>query len=62
MTATNTMLKACEGLLGTTDITEWEQSFLENVLERSRQAQRPDLLTERQVETLERVYRKHFAS
>jgi hypothetical protein len=59
--STNAMLAKCAGLLGTKDITPWEQSFLENVWNRSQQGKRPDLLTPPQVETLENIHAKHFA-
>jgi hypothetical protein len=61
MASTNAMLAKCAGLLGTKDITPWEQSFLENVWNRSQQGKRPDLLTPPQVETLENIHAKHFA-
>lgn len=61
VTSTNVMLTKCAGLVGTKDITPWEDSFLTSVLERSQQGKRPDLLSEKQVETLERIHAKHFA-
>lgn len=60
MASTNVMLQKCAGLVDTKDVTEWENGFLKSVLERSQQGQRPDRLTEKQVETLERIHSKHF--
>ena len=61
MASTNTMLKQVAGLVDTTDVSDWENGFLKNVLERSQQGNRPDLLTPAQVETLESIHGKHFA-
>lgn len=62
MASINRMVKACEGLLGTTDVNEWEQRFLENISRRTRSGQDTSSLTEKQVEVLERIFRKHFAA
>lgn len=61
MASTNTMLKQCAGLVDTKDVTPWENDFLQSVLRRSQQGQRPDLLSPSQVESLERIHSKHFA-
>lgn len=62
MASTNTMLKQVAGLVGTNDITNWESDFLKSVLERAHNGDRPDLLSEKQVETLETIHSKHFAN
>lgn len=61
MASTNTMIKQCSGLIGTRDITPWEDDFLRNILAASRNGDRPDLLSPPRVETLEKIYQKHFA-
>lgn len=61
MASTNLMLEKAKGLVDTHDVTDWENGFLKSVLERAREGARPDLLSEKQVETLERIYAKHFA-
>jgi hypothetical protein len=61
VTSTNVMLKKCAGLVGTKDVTEWESDFLASILDRSQDGDRPDLLTEKQVDVLERIHSKHFA-
>lgn len=61
MAAINTMVKQCAGLLDTKDISDWEQQFLSNVCERTRNGDNTSSLTEKQVETLERIWRKHFS-
>lgn len=61
MASTNIMLQQCAGLVGTKDVSDWESDFLSSVLDRSQNGTRPDLLTERQIDVLERIWRKHFA-
>lgn len=60
MASTNTMLTKCAGLVDTKDVTAWENSFLKSVLERTANGTRPDLLSEKQIEVLERIHGKHF--
>ncbi len=61
MASTNTMLKQCAGLVDTKDVTDWQNGFLKSVLERSENGSRPDLLSEKQLEVLESIHRRHFA-
>jgi hypothetical protein len=61
MASTNTMLRQCSGLIGTNDITDWENNFLKSLMARSKDGTRPDLLSPAQVETLENIHAKHFA-
>jgi hypothetical protein len=58
--STNAMLKQCSGLIDTKDVTDWENSFLKSVWERSQHGTRPDQLTDRQVTALESIHEKHF--
>lgn len=61
MASTNTMLKQCAGLVDTSDVTDWQNGFLKSVLERAENGNRPDLLSEKQLEVLESIYKRHFA-
>lgn len=61
MSSTNIMLKKCAGLVGTRDVSEWEDQFLRSVLERTDDGNRPDRLSEKQIDVLQRIYDKHFA-
>lgn len=61
MASTNTMLKQCSGLIDTKDVTPWENEFLQAVWEVSKEGTRPDLLSPKRVEALERIWKKHFA-
>lgn len=61
MASINTMVKQCAGLLGTPDVNEWEQRFITDVKERTSNGDNTSMLTEKQVESLERIWRKHFS-
>lgn len=61
MASTNTMLKQCAGLVDTKDVTDWQNGFLKSVLERSENGNRPDLLSDKQLEVLESIHSRHFA-
>jgi len=60
MTSTTTMIRRLEGMLGTKDLSDWEQGFVETLVARL-EAGQVTQLTERQVEILERLHGKHFA-
>ena len=60
MTSTTTMIRRLSGLLDTRDLSEWEQQFVRSLVEKL-DAGRVTSLTERQVETLERLHGRHFA-
>lgn len=53
-------LSQCAGLIDTKDVSEWENGFLKNVVERC-ESDDTTVLTEKQVEVLDRIYNKHFA-
>lgn len=55
------MLKQLACMVDTKDLTDWENGFLKNVLERSEQGARTSGLTEKQVDRIEQLWRKHFA-
>ena len=58
--STAAMIERLSELLGTSDLTEWEQRFVEN-LQRHAQAGEVTKLTDKQVETLDQLHSKHFA-
>lgn len=60
MISTTTMIRRLEGMLGTKDLSDWEHGFVESLAEKL-DAGQVTQLTERQVETLERLHGKHFA-
>lgn len=57
-----TMLEQLDGLRDTKDITEWEQGFVTNVLQRYLVAKKDTrVLSGKQVEVIKRIWSKHFA-
>ena len=54
-------IKQLSGLIGTNDVSEWEDSFLLNMTKRTDDGARTSHLSEKQVETIARLYREHFA-
>jgi hypothetical protein len=64
MHSVGTMITQLEGLLGTNDLTEWEQAFVRDVATRTAMARKMGLATELAegtVAKIEQIYRKHFA-
>ena len=62
MTTLNTMVKRIAGLQGTSDVTEWESSFIESIVEKTSNGDDTRSLTERQISVVERLFEKHFAA
>lgn len=60
LVSTATMVEQLEGLLGTDDLSDWETGFVESMVE-ARDHQHLLRLSGKQVEILDRLYRKHFA-
>lgn len=61
MTALNTMVKKCAGLIDTRDVSEWESNFLRSIAERTRDGDDTRSLTEKQIDTLTEIYERHYA-
>jgi len=60
MTSTTTMITLLEGCLDTPDLTPWEQDFVRD-LARLRDSGQVTKLTEKQIDILERLHKRHFA-
>ena len=56
-----TQIKQLSGLIGTGDLTPWEQEFMQSLVERSRTGEDTTRLSEKQVGVVERIYSKHFS-
>jgi hypothetical protein len=54
------MLRLLAGMVDTKDLTDWENRFLKNVLERTGDLKRTSILTGDQLEKLQEIYEKHF--
>lgn len=55
-----TMVERIAGLLGTKDISAWEDGFISSVRAKSNNGRDTTRLTEKQVETVERIFTKHY--
>lgn len=61
MLSTTAMIRKLEGLLDTKDLSDWEQGFVRGLVARL-DAGQITLLSTKQVERLEELHDKHFAS
>lgn len=57
----NTMIQQLDGLNETADLTDWESGFVANIVQRTHGGKVCTSLTERQIDSIERIYQKHFA-
>lgn len=55
------MLEKVEGLVGTGDLSRWEEEFVESLVSRREQGDTLTDLSAKQVEVLDRLHGKHFA-
>lgn len=56
------MVKRLRGLQGTGDLTDWEERFVESILEHTRDGDDTSLLSEKQLDRVEEIFNKHFAA
>ena len=61
MNSIGTMIKRISGLVGTQDVTEWENDFIQNVCTKSSYGQITIGLSDKQIEIIERIHNQHFA-
>lgn len=54
-------IKSLAGLIGTKDVTQWEDGFIESIVQQTNDGEYTTSLTPRQVETLDKLHAKHFA-
>lgn len=59
MTSTTTMVTLLEGCLDTGDLSNWEEDFVRDMA-RLRDSGQVTKLTEKQIDVLERLHKKHF--
>lgn len=60
MKSLGAMVRQLEGLHETGDVTPWESEFIGSVVLRTNNGSLTQRLTEKQVEVIERIYKKHF--
>lgn len=56
-----TMIRQLEGLLGTPDISDWEERFIGSVRGALPPMGQTTALSEKQVDKIEQLWTKHFA-
>lgn len=64
LVSTATKIEQLAGMLGTDHLSDWEQEFVRGLSERQvrcKEAKQLLELTDKQVDALDRLYRKHFA-
>ena len=61
MTTINTQIKRICGLLDTKDLTDWEQDFVQSIADRTNEGEKTTMLTDKQLEVIERIHNKNFA-
>lgn len=61
MASLNNMVKRCAGLIGTKDVSDYEDEFLKSIVKRTNEGDNTTSLTEKQIDVLERIYEKNFA-
>lgn len=61
MISIGNMIKQLGGLVGTSDVTDWENQFIESVATKSNNGNSTTGLSDKQVEIIERIYNQHFA-
>ena len=60
MTSLQEMLRRLQLLLAGSELGEWESDFIANVYARSSNGTRTSVLSGRQVEVIEKLFRRHF--
>lgn len=61
MKSLGAMVKQLHGMVGTDDLTGWESDFIESIWKQTGEGVDTAYLSNNQVQTIERIYRKHFA-
>ena len=59
MKSVRAMIDQLDGMLGTKDLSEWEQQFVSDICARGWRNSTSHL-SEKQIAVIERIYRKHF--
>jgi len=62
MASLNRMVQAVSGLMGTTDLNDWEENFVRSLIERTQNGKDTRSLTEKQIDRLEELFNKHFSA
>lgn len=60
MASINLMVKRIAGLVDTSDVNDWDNTFIQSVLKQTKDGDNTTSLTERQLDLVERIFNKHF--
>jgi len=60
MKSLGAMVRQLAGMVGTKDLSKWETDFVRNVAHRSDGGEHTAFLTERQIDHIEELYKRHF--
>lgn len=60
MLSTNSKIKKIIGLQGTKDLTEWEEEFVESIRFKTQGGNLVGNVTEKQLDVIDRIHKKHF--
>lgn len=61
MASLNTMVKQVAGLQDTRDVNDWENQFIKSLVEKTSNGDNTTSLTEKQIDRLEELHKRHFA-
>lgn len=61
MNSIDSMLKRINALVGTKDLSKWEEEFVESCWEKSHEATDTRRLSDKQIDKIEQIFHKHFA-
>jgi len=61
MVSIATKIRQIHGLAGSTDVSVWENEFIESIWEKTNQGDRTTGLSEKQVDAIDRIWGKHFS-
>lgn len=56
-----TQIIQLSGLVGTDDLNDWENDFVSDILDKTQDGKVTGTLNDRQIMTIERIYKKHFS-
>ncbi len=62
MASLTTMVKQLSGLVDTKDVSDWENDFLQSIMRSTREGDNTTVLTEKQIDVVERIFKKHFSN
>lgn len=57
----NGMVRRVAGLLGTRDLTAWQERFVQSLVDQTCSGADTSSVTEKQFDVLEQIYNRHFS-